>query len=199
MRRSDVSPNDNAVGPRRAESPKTPKSAATRTRLLQTASELFIERGYHAVSLQDIATSAGLSKGGVQGHFPSKGALLVEVIRWKLAVSDQRLDSVEDAEQADDRAALLLDPAARDVRVLELDAAAAVRHDPDVAEGMLELFEARDAAIREHLRGVPDPERVLYLIHTISRGVAMNEALGLEPPSAVDWTATLRRAVTPDP
>ncbi len=68
--------------------PKTPKSAGTRRRLLDVAAELFIERGYSAVSMRDIAAAARLTKGAVYGHFRSKGQLLVEVIRWKIAERD---------------------------------------------------------------------------------------------------------------
>ena len=37
------------------EPPKTPKSADTRRRVLEIAAALFIERGYAAVSMRDIA------------------------------------------------------------------------------------------------------------------------------------------------
>ena len=62
-----------------AEPPLTPKAAATRKRLLELSAELFIDRGYDAVSLRDIADAAGVTKGAIYGHFRSKGQLLVEV------------------------------------------------------------------------------------------------------------------------
>lgn len=40
-----------------AETPLTPKAAATYQRLLELSARLFIERGYSAVSLRDIAPS----------------------------------------------------------------------------------------------------------------------------------------------
>src|ERR1700722_8244578 len=75
--------------------PKTPKSAGTRQRLLGVAAELFIERGYNAVSLRDIAAATGLTKGAIYGHFHSKGQLLVEVIRWQIAERDRVIDYAE--------------------------------------------------------------------------------------------------------
>ena len=75
--------------------PKTPKSAGTRGHLLELAAQLFIERGYEAVSMRDLASAAKLTKGAVYGHFRSKGQLLVEVIRWKIAESDRATDYVE--------------------------------------------------------------------------------------------------------
>src|SRR5215831_14430776 len=68
--------------------PRTPKAAKTRQRLIDIAAQLFIERGYNAVSMRDVASAAKLTKGAVYGHFRSKGQLLVEVIRWKLAARD---------------------------------------------------------------------------------------------------------------
>ena len=60
--------------------------------LLALAAELFIDRGYEAVSMQDIADRAELTKGALYGHFRSKGQLLVEVLRWRQADVDERSD-----------------------------------------------------------------------------------------------------------
>ena len=73
---------------RAAAGAKTTKSAGTRRRLLDVAAELFVERGFAGVSMSDIATASELTKGAVYGDFRSKGQLLVEVIRWKIAEAD---------------------------------------------------------------------------------------------------------------
>ena len=80
-----------------AAPPLTPKSTATRKRLLDLAARMFIESGYAAISLRDIADEAGLTKGAIYGHFRSKGQLLVEVIRSELAQRDNMLDLGEAA------------------------------------------------------------------------------------------------------
>lgn len=51
-----------------------------RDRLLDTASRLFHERGYTAVSVSDICTDAGLKKGSFYHFFPSKRDLVLAVI-----------------------------------------------------------------------------------------------------------------------
>lgn len=56
------------------------RSAATRQRILDAAHELFVTRGYRATSLRDIAAAASVSHPGLLGHFPSKDALLAEVV-----------------------------------------------------------------------------------------------------------------------
>ena len=47
----------------------------TKEKILVTAFELFTTRSYSKVSIDDIASEAGISKGGVFHYFPSKYAL----------------------------------------------------------------------------------------------------------------------------
>ncbi|ACV07786.1 ScbR family autoregulator-binding transcription factor [Jonesia denitrificans] len=59
----------------------------TRTTILRIAAEEFDERGYAAVSLNDIAARLHVTKGTVYFHFPSKSALALAVVdtyvaRW---------------------------------------------------------------------------------------------------------------------
>ncbi|WP_088866956.1 TetR/AcrR family transcriptional regulator [Thermococcus radiotolerans] len=48
------------------------KGEETRRRIVESALELFSEKSYHDVSMEEIAKKAGLSKGGLFHHFPSK-------------------------------------------------------------------------------------------------------------------------------
>lgn len=48
--------------------------------LLDAAEKLFQERGYHAVSLMDIATEAQMTLLSVQTHYPDKQDLLLELL-----------------------------------------------------------------------------------------------------------------------
>ncbi len=50
-----------------------------RDRVLHVARELFIERGFSDVSMQQIAEAAGLRKASIYHHFPSKVELFVAV------------------------------------------------------------------------------------------------------------------------
>jgi AcrR family transcriptional regulator len=66
--------------PRRAESPSEPRPGRRpipmlRARILQSAMELFGERGFEDVSIDDIATRAGVGKGSVYRQFGSKEQL----------------------------------------------------------------------------------------------------------------------------
>jgi AcrR family transcriptional regulator len=52
----------------------------TRTALIDAASELFAQRGFHATSLEDIAESAGFTRGAIYSNFKNKDELLLAVI-----------------------------------------------------------------------------------------------------------------------
>ena len=162
--------------------PRTPKSAATRRRLLDLAAQLFIERGYSAVSMRDLAAAAGLTKGALYGHFRSKGQLLVEVIRWKLAERDHSPGFVEATADPDEGVSLMYDAGGRDVRVLEVDAAAAARHDADVAAGLGELYRERHEHIRDAMSDARDPDTAAWLGEALSQGIGIKESSGLPRP-----------------
>ncbi len=58
----------------------TERGEATRARLLETAYTLFIQKGFHATSLRDIADEAGLAVGGIYNHFKDKEQIFAAVL-----------------------------------------------------------------------------------------------------------------------
>ena len=52
----------------------------TVTRILDTASALFFQKGYDKTTLQDIIDATKLSKGAIYHHFVSKEAILIAVV-----------------------------------------------------------------------------------------------------------------------
>lgn len=50
------------------------RRAETRSLLLEAGLNLFAERGFEAVSLDDVAAAAGFTKGAIYGQFRSKAA-----------------------------------------------------------------------------------------------------------------------------
>jgi AcrR family transcriptional regulator len=57
-----------------------PPSAGLRSRIMQTASDLILSRGYSQFLMEDLATELGVSKKTVYVYFPTKQALALEVI-----------------------------------------------------------------------------------------------------------------------
>jgi AcrR family transcriptional regulator len=177
--------------------PKTPKSASTRIRLLAVAGDLFVEHGYHAVSMRDVAAAAGLTKGALYGHFRSKGQLLVEVIRTQLAAREHTLAFSDALHQGEERAIeLLYDDAGRAIRLLEVDAAAAARHDPDVAAGLDDLYRERQAHMRAAMEGVSDVDVAAWLISVVAAGIAMKQAAAQPRPDDARTRAAIAAALT---
>jgi len=166
------------------ELPRTPKSVATRGRLLERSARLFIEHGYSGVSMRDIAAAADLTKGALYGHFRSKGQLLVEVLRWKLAERDHAPGFLEATADPDVGVALMYDASGRDIRVLEVDAAAAARHDPDVAAGLADLARERHERIRDAMAEARDPDTAAWFVEALSQGIGIKESSGLPLPEA---------------
>jgi len=173
--------------------PRTPKAEATRQRLLDLAARLFIERGYEAVSLRDLALQAGLTKGAIYGHFRSKGQLLVEVIRTELETRDAAIDLEVAAADPAAMFDLFIHPGSRELRILQIDAAAASRHDADVAAGLDELHRTRGSWIIESLGGVEDAETIAFVISALSAGVGALESQERELPDVDAWRRIVSR------
>src|SRR3970040_2313969 len=63
------------------EKPK--KGEVTRLAVEDAAFELFMEQGYHATSMRQIADKAGLALGGIYNHFSSKEDIFVAILMDK--------------------------------------------------------------------------------------------------------------------
>lgn len=68
-----------AAAPKRARSGRLPRGER-RDQLLTTASEVFVDRGYHAAGMDEIADRAGVSKPVLYQHFSSKLDLYLAVL-----------------------------------------------------------------------------------------------------------------------
>jgi AcrR family transcriptional regulator len=84
--------------------PRMPRDQR-RAQLLETASQVFSSKGYHAAGMDEIADAAGISKPVLYQHFPSKLDLylalldtacerLVEVVEEALASTEHNADRV---------------------------------------------------------------------------------------------------------
>ena len=81
------------------------RSELTRVRLIETAEELFAERGIEAVSLRDVCAAAGQrNHSAAQYHFGSRAALALAVFEHRMRTVNQRraamLDMLDPADTA---------------------------------------------------------------------------------------------------
>ncbi|WP_051471219.1 TetR/AcrR family transcriptional regulator [Patulibacter minatonensis] len=102
------SPSDTTTGDAPAEEKSEARPATRRTRdpqrgprILQAATELFYERGYHAVSVDEIGEAAGATGAAIYRHFSGKDEILATLFddaqdRYLIAVPDPTEDPFTD-------------------------------------------------------------------------------------------------------
>ncbi|WP_372018279.1 TetR/AcrR family transcriptional regulator [Pseudoxanthomonas sp. 10H] len=76
-------PANASPAPAKAAGPGRPKDLGKRASILEAAKRLFLEQGYQGVSMDQIATAAGVSKLTVYSHFGDKETLFSEAIAAK--------------------------------------------------------------------------------------------------------------------
>jgi len=78
--------------------------ASRREQILSRAAELFAARGFHGVSINDVGAACGISGPALYRHFPSKDAMLAEMLvsisERLLAEGRRRARATTDADEA---------------------------------------------------------------------------------------------------
>jgi AcrR family transcriptional regulator len=76
---------------------KNEQTGNTEEKILKQAMRLFLERGYHGTSIDDITQAVGLTKGALYWHFKNKEALLREIIeRYEKSFLDGLIHAVSE-------------------------------------------------------------------------------------------------------
>ncbi|MEV8636802.1 helix-turn-helix domain-containing protein [Streptosporangium sp. NPDC051023] len=68
------------------------ENADTRTRIQEIALKLFIEQGYEATSLREIAETLGVTKAALYYHFKSKDEIVTSLAETRLRSVEELLD-----------------------------------------------------------------------------------------------------------
>lgn len=58
----------------------TPETVGVRQRIIEEATRLFVARGYHGISMREIAEAVGVSKAGLYYHFKDKEDLFLAIL-----------------------------------------------------------------------------------------------------------------------
>src|SRR5215211_37013 len=82
------------------------QAAENRERIVETAAQLFRERGFEGIGVADLMKAAGLTHGGFYGHFSSKDDLVAEASARALMRSLARFSKVAEGEPADPLSAI---------------------------------------------------------------------------------------------
>lgn len=67
----------------------------TKAAILKTAKQLFCEKGYFAVTMQDICSQGGFSRGGLYRHFSSTFDIMEELIEEEQKIAFEALNGAE--------------------------------------------------------------------------------------------------------
>jgi AcrR family transcriptional regulator len=73
------------------------KSEETRNRILEAAEECFTRYGYDSTGVAEICNTAGVSKGALYHHFPSKQAIFVEMFETWMRSFVAEMERIRDS------------------------------------------------------------------------------------------------------
>ena len=71
-----------------------PENRSVRDKVFAAAVQLFAEYGYHAATMRDIARIAGIQAASIYYHYPSKQALLVEIMESHMRTLNANLERI---------------------------------------------------------------------------------------------------------
>lgn len=132
----------------------------TRLRLFGAARKLLLSRGFHDVTLEDIAAEAGVSRQAVyKSHFASKAELVLELVRHQHVA--ENLDELTLPYFAAQSGLEMLSEGIRTIVLIEarihdmaLALAAAAASDPSAAAALHDRLEVKHGALRKALERV---------------------------------------------
>ena len=122
----------------------------TLEKIVETAAQLFVEKGYEQTSIQDILDVSGLSKGGLYHHFKSKEQIFGAVMEKRiLYVNNLFHELIRDTqgENAREKLKKILYRLAIDTKTHSLDQAVASHVEPYLIVGGMQGCVLHDAPI----------------------------------------------------
>jgi AcrR family transcriptional regulator len=129
----------------------------TKKRIVLKATQLFVQKGYAAVTMNEVCAASNVSKGSLYHHFPSKDELFLYVVeedtaQWLQAWEDKKKETVG----VEERLYALAEHYANDfqnplIRALE-EFSRSRAHPEDVTKRLVLLYEAASHACRDLLK-----------------------------------------------
>lgn len=155
----------------------------TRGRIVEAAAQLVLTSGISSFTLDAVASEAGISKGGLLYHFPSKEGLLLAMVKALISITEERIAE----EQAEDHqpgswlrgfieACLVQDdPSAGSVGQLSVAFLTAAAADIKLLSPMAD----RQESWRKELNNSGIDPALAHIIRLAADGLWINDALGL--------------------
>ena len=174
---------------RRQKAPSMTTPPTTRERILRAADAIATEAGAGMVSLDAVAARAGISKGGLLYHFPTKNALLQALVQDYLEKTEALLEEVDHAACPNGLILALMEHFLAEWRCKAPSGGllAALAEDPAILAPVA-AFEAR---ILARLRANATDPLLAGLIFYAMQGWRSGRLLGLNAPAEAELAATL--------
>ena len=161
----------------------------TRDELIETAAQVFRQKGYHGASMEDLAQATSLKKASLYHHFTSKQEILLELLERALELLLERISLITSQNISADEKLQRMIREYLQILVENIDLASVL------------LFEHRSLERRQRTRHIPNRDKFESLwkdviIEGVDRriftcenpGVATRALLGI-----MNWTITWYR------
>lgn len=157
-------------------------SSATQTTILKAASKVVLEKGVGALTLDAVALEAGVSKGGLLYHFPSKDKLIEGMIARLVSAFDFALEQELVKTNGDWLTAYINASFVSNPEYNQLSSAlfAAIANNPDLLKPLQDHFVEWQKKAEE---SAPTPE-MGTIIRLSMDGLWVSDLLGFSPPSS---------------
>ncbi|MGI9084807.1 MAG: TetR/AcrR family transcriptional regulator [Aeromicrobium sp.] len=163
--------------PLRPRTSRLPRSAR-RAQLLDVALEVFVEQGYHAASMDEIADRAGVSKPVLYQHFPGKLDLYLALLETSCdtviaGVRDALASTTDNRERVQATIELWYDYVADQGAAFRLVFESDLTNDPSVREQVDRVIHESASAIAEVIHedtGLPAPASHLLAVSLVGMG-----------------------------
>ena len=170
-----------------------------RTLVLAAARRIFLARGYHAATLDEIADQAGFSRGVVQSRFGNKADLFLALLEEQIAERGAQNARLAEGLSGAEGVRVLREHAARRSRaeldwgLLVIEFRVHAARDPDLSRRYAALHARTRQALAEVITGIyrragqlpPFPaEDMAQVILTVDAGIRLEQAAEPKGPEA---------------
>jgi AcrR family transcriptional regulator len=186
-----------------------PSADPIREKLIESAAEVFAEKGYDRAGVAEIARRAGYTTGAIYGRFTGKAELLLAAIE---ARSNSELDQLFAEHRFQGKVTDILTTVGSHLvtgpedenGALLLEAFVAARRDPEVRRLLLDQLDLRgdrlaDLVAEAQVTGAIDPaldvEAVTRFCHAVGFGFLLFRAIDMRLPQAGPWEDLISRLV----
>jgi AcrR family transcriptional regulator len=157
-------------------------SLGTRTKILDAASKVIMDKGTEAFTLDAVAQAAGISKGGLLYHFPSKKQLIQGMIASMIARVDATLQEELVKSDGDYLSAYIRASFKTRTEPEQISYAlfAAISDDPELVKPL----QTRFSRMQREIAAAAATEEMGTIIRLALDGLWISDLFGFAPPSS---------------